>query len=131
MNIHPHSPVYDGERVIEPGNIVFRTQSEGDRKKLYAVCPVDQTKLFRGRWDGLNFVLEEAPKAALGTGLQESPEDAADKDALAKLVAMKVEDLKTLAATVSVKWDKNASIETMAQRILEAQKTKAVPGNIA
>lgn len=112
----------------EPGRISFRTQSSEDIGMLERVVPLDQSKTFVARWESgtygvriLQLVerLETQPPAVIGeVGPVAQPESTGE---LSSLAAMTDEDLMTLAAERGVKWNKQASRETMVKRIAEAK----------
>lgn len=134
MNVTAQAPVshpIDADRVLEPGRVRFRTQAPGDVAAAERVVPRDQERLFRARWDGvhLDFVevspaeiaAEHAARGAL------PPASTAEEEAAAagKLAALPDPELKTLAATLKVPWDKKASRDTMVARVRESQRKAA------
>lgn len=103
----------------EPSAITLRCQAPSDQERLAKICPIDQTKNFTAKWDGFNFVLTETPPVPDGYG--NVPESYAASDEIEQLKGMPKGKLEGLAAERGVKWDKNASLETMIDRVAKAK----------
>ncbi len=99
----------------------FRCQNQDDQAKIVKLCPRDQILPVTARWDGVMVLLERAKPA-------EAPKKGKDKPAAhgdvekARLFALPLEKLETLAAERGVVWDPKASRETMVNRTAAAKK---------
>lgn len=102
---------------IQPGKITLRTQAHCDIVRVQQLCPQDQSRVYRGAWDGPNFVLTEekpAPAAA--------KDDKAEllREQIAQVAAWPPEDVETRAAELGVKFAKNASPQTKVELVAKA-----------
>lgn len=92
------------------GKLVIRTQTKADVDRLVSILPTDRRVKFDGVFNDGKITLIRA------AGEKETP-----------VVGRSVAQLMVEAARAGVPWDKSASVETMAERIAEAQMAKAVP----
>lgn len=128
------------ETAISGAQVIFRTQDGRDRMKLHQLCPIDQTCVLVGRWDGVHFIVEHAPAVAPAAapavpvdpgveGGTRRPSGEVAAEALAarrkELLGTDPKKLRTLAGELEVKWDGQASPETMVARIMSAEDKAA------
>lgn len=108
-----------------PRSITLRTQAASDVAKIQPICPLDQEKLFSGKWVDGYFVLTALEEKTSGKGGANATPLQTE---IARLKALSDGDLKAAAAEAEVPWDLKASIDTMVKRIA---KVTAVQNAIA
>lgn len=121
----------DPDRLIDtyhevqpPARLILRTECRSDSIRLQGIVPLDQTRMFIARWNGIALEFEQAPDVQTSAAPTSVIITDDSKTERSRLSTLSDDELAIEAAERKVKWDRKASRETMLDRIAAAPRAK-------